>query len=120
MASLARSDAKVTQPFQGWRSIFGTLTQGWTAAPDPPADPTLGWRAESFQDSWRRCANSYEIQTSVDPVTASSWAFKKSAPKSSVTIDGLTSGTKMWVRVRAVGAGNATGPWSDPATKTVP
>ena len=36
------------------------------------------------------------------------------------TIVGLTSGTKMWARVRAVGAGNATGPWSDPATKVVP
>jgi hypothetical protein len=26
----------------------------------------------------------------------------------------------MWVRVRAVGADNNKGPWSDPAVKTVP
>ena len=63
---------------------------------------------------------SYEIQTSVDPVTATSWAFKQTATKSSATPAGLTSGTKIWVRVRAIGAGNTPGPWSDPATKVVP
>jgi hypothetical protein len=42
------------------------------------------------------------------------------AGKSSATIAGLTSGTKQWVRIRAVGANNATGPRSDPAVKTVP
>jgi hypothetical protein len=67
-----------------------------------------------------RAAISYEIQISVDPITGSSWAFKQTATKSSATVNSLTSGTKQWVRVRAVGAGNATGPWSDPATKVVP
>jgi hypothetical protein len=38
----------------------------------------------------------------------------------SATIEGLTSGAKLWMRVRAVGAKNDTGPFSDPATKTVP
>jgi len=32
----------------------------------------------------------------------------------------FTSGVKMWIRVRALGAGNEPGPWSDPAAKTVP
>jgi hypothetical protein len=32
----------------------------------------------------------------------------------------FTSGSKMWLRVRAVGADNNKGPWSDPAVKTVP
>ena len=42
------------------------------------------------------------------------------ASKSSATIQGLTSGAKLWARVRAVGADNKPGPWSDPATKVVP
>ena len=67
-----------------------------------------------------RGANSYEVQVSVDPVSGTSWAFKMSATRSSATLAGLTSGSRMWSRVRAVGADNTTGPWSDPATKTVP
>ena len=64
-------------------------------------------------------AKSYEVQTSPDPMSDSSWAFKKSLAKSSGTIDGLTSGAKQWVRARAVGAAGV-GPWSDPAVKVVP
>jgi hypothetical protein len=64
-------------------------------------------------------ASSYEIQTSADPMTATSWAFKMTSSKSSATLEGLTSGAKVWVRVRAIGAAGP-GPWSDPAVKTVP
>jgi hypothetical protein len=53
-------------------------------------------------------------------MSESSWAFKMSLAKSSGTIPGLASGSKMWVRVRAVGADNKPGPWSDPAVKVVP
>ena len=67
-----------------------------------------------------RGANSYEIWTSLDPVSPTSYSFKKSASRSSETINGFTSGAKMWVKVRAIGAGSETGPFSDPATKTVP
>jgi hypothetical protein len=83
---------------------------------------TAGDNDGSLDASWDalRGANSYEIQTSVDPVTPTSWTFKMSATRSSATLAGLTSGAKMWVRVRAIGASNSTGPWSDPATKTVP
>ena len=77
----------------------GSLDCGW--------DPTRG-------------AGSYEVQVSVDPVTSSSWAFKDVSNISTVTLTGLTSGARIWVRVRAIGAGNNKGPWSDPAVKTVP
>ena len=40
--------------------------------------------------------------------------------KSSGTIPGLTSGARMWVRARAIGAHPDPGPWSDPAAKRVP
>ncbi len=65
-------------------------------------------------------AKSYEIEISVDPVSATSWEKKQTAAKSSGTIAGLTSGARMWVRVRAIGAAPLPGPWSDPAAKTVP
>ena len=64
-------------------------------------------------------AKSYAIETSPEPMTAASWGNKKSVTKSKATLAGLTSGTRMWVRVHAVGAGGD-GAWSDPATKIVP
>lgn len=67
-----------------------------------------------------RGAKSYEIQISADPPTTTSWTAKMTATKSSATIEGLTSGAKLWARVRAVGADNKPGPWSDPAVKVVP
>ena len=67
-----------------------------------------------------RGAKSYEIQISADPPTGTSWAAKMTASKSSATVEGLTSGAKLWARVRAVGADNKPGPWSDPAVKVVP
>jgi hypothetical protein len=67
-----------------------------------------------------RGAGSYEIHTSADPVTGTSWAFKDVSNKSTITLNSFTSGAKVWVRVRAIGADNNKGPWSDPAGKTVP
>jgi hypothetical protein len=77
----------------------GALDVGW--------DPVYG-------------AGSYEVHTSADPVTGSSWSFKDVSNKSTTTLNSFTSGVKVWVRVRAVGADNNKGPWSDPAGKTVP
>jgi hypothetical protein len=70
-------------------------------------DPTFG-------------AHSFEVEISVDPVSPTSWQKKMTVTKSSGTITGLTSGARMWVRVRAIGADPQPGPWSDPAAKTVP
>ena len=64
-------------------------------------------------------AKSYEIDTSPDPVTATSWVKVKSVTKSTATLTGLTSGSRIWVRVRAVGSAGE-GNWSDPGTKIVP
>jgi hypothetical protein len=72
--------------------------------------------------SWSpvRGAVSYVIQLSVDPAVVSSWAFNMVAGRSDATIVDLPSGIKQWVRVRALGANNTPGPWSDPAAKMVP
>ena len=64
-------------------------------------------------------ANAYEVQTSVDPITGTSFATVTTVTKSKALLTGLTSGAKIWVRVRAIGtAGN--GGWSDPAGTFVP
>jgi hypothetical protein len=66
-----------------------------------------------------RGAKSYEIQTSPDPITLTSWQNRSSVTKSAAILAGLTSGTKVWVHIRAIGA-SGPGAWSDPATKVVP
>ena len=82
---------------------------------------TAGDFEASLDAAWDpvRGAKSYEVQTSADPMSATSWAPKLTAAKSSTSLSSLTSGNKVWVRVRAIGAAGA-GPWSDPAVKTVP
>jgi len=64
-------------------------------------------------------AKSYELQRSPDPITGTSWIAAGTVTKSKATISGLSSGTKNWFRVRAIGA-TGPGPWSDPATKIAP
>jgi hypothetical protein len=83
------------------------------AAPgDSPGEIDLNWNPVSG-------AKSYEIHTATDPNTPASWAFKDNATKSKATLDGLTSASRIWVRVRAIGA-NDKGGWSDPAETVVP
>jgi len=60
------------------------------------------------------------VELRVDPVSATSWQKKPTAPKSSGRIVGLTSGARMWVRVRAIRAHAQPGPYSDPAARTLP
>lgn len=61
----------------------------------------------------------YEIQSSPDPITPTSWVHRASVSKSTAVLTGLPSATRCWFRVRAIGP-NGPGPWSDPATKVVP
>ena len=65
-------------------------------------------------------STSYEWQTSDDPPTNTSWTYAKTTTKSSTTLTGLASGTKKWVRNRALGPNEIKSPWSDPAAKRVP
>jgi hypothetical protein len=98
-------------------------TPGASQMPDPVANLsiTAGDNAGELDLQWDPVsgAKTYEVQISPDPVTATSWIPQPSVSKSKAVILGLTSGAKMWARVRAVGAGG-TGAWSDPATKIVP
>jgi hypothetical protein len=65
-------------------------------------------------------ASLYEVWTSPDPMTESSWVFATTSPRSSGTLKSLVSGSKTWVRMRAKGAAAEPGEWSDPAVKVVP
>jgi fibronectin type III domain protein len=64
-------------------------------------------------------AKSYVIEISNDPPTDKSWTHAGVSTKSSWTASRLTSGTRYWFRVAAVGTGGQSG-WSDPATKIAP
>lgn len=66
-----------------------------------------------------RGAKSYRIEKSLDPITATGWSLADVVTRSKGTISGLTSGTKYWLRVAAIGTAGQ-GPWSDPATKVAP
>jgi len=77
---------------------------------------------DSSWDSQRKRASSYQVQSTLalgsDPNTAT-WTNHDPMTKSSTTIGPFTSGTRIWVRVRAIGP-NGPGDWSDPATMIVP
>lgn len=62
----------------------------------------------------------YEVQTSPDPVTGTSWEYAETSTASKTSLTGLPSGSKIWVRVRALGPKKIKSPWSDPAVKRVP
>ncbi|MBI3877401.1 MAG: fibronectin type III domain-containing protein [Verrucomicrobia bacterium] len=82
---------------------------------------TTGDQDGELDPSWDRIkgARVYEVQTSADPFSATSWLTRASVTASKATLMNLPSGTKVWVRVRAIGTAGP-GPWSDPAIKTVP
>jgi hypothetical protein len=61
----------------------------------------------------------YTVQVTADPLGSAAWITRGNPTKSSITIDGLTSGSKVWVQVCANGTAGA-GPFSDPAVIVVP
>ncbi len=84
------------------------LTQG-----DADGSVDSGW------DAIVRGLQMFVIEATVDPAALTGWFQVGMTKKSSHTITGLTSGTRYWIRVRAMGAAGP-GPWSDPATKVAP
>jgi hypothetical protein len=99
------------------------------AEPSPVAPPAqvqnlklvAGAEEGTLKASWKRVhsAKSYEIQSSADPITPTSWVDQGDSSKTQVLLNSFTSGQRIWVHVRAFGAGGY-GAWSDPSVKTVP
>jgi hypothetical protein len=66
-------------------------------------------------------AVSYIYQWTLDPTHPETWALKDTSSGCRTTLTGFISGSHVWIRMQAVG-GKKTGkgPWSDPASITVP
>ena len=82
---------------------------------------TVGDNEAQMQCDWPRLpfAEAYEVQTSPDAITPTSWAHTATVIDPEVLVPDLTSGQKRWIRVRAINRlGN--GPWSDPACRMIP
>ncbi len=63
----------------------------------------------------------YEVQVTTTPADATSWRQHLLDSKSNMVLSGLSSGTHVYVRVRALMAGGVMSPWSDTdAHGTVP
>jgi hypothetical protein len=88
--------------------------------PEPPAVTTgdFDGTLDAACDAVPR-AHSYLWEvTTADPL-AGPWVARNPTTLSSTTLTGLTSGTRVWVRVAGVGS-KGVGPWSDPVSKIVP
>ena len=105
------------------------LVSDRTPAGDTPRvlnlELTPGDHAGTVNASWanlRRQAKSYQAQTTTampaDPSEAA-WVNQVPVTKSRTTIGPFTSGSRVWVRVRAIGT-NGPGDWSDPGNVIVP
>jgi hypothetical protein len=63
-------------------------------------------------------ARNYNVQSCPD-INLAQWVDQPDSPNTQFSLKGLTSGQRVWVRMRAYGT-KGPGPWSDPATKIVP
>ena len=70
---------------------------------------------------WNRVkgAKSYVVQRTTTPTDAASWGNPAISTKSKITLTGLVTGTKYYLRVAAIGAAGQ-GAWSELASKVAP
>ena len=92
-----------------------------TPAPVTGLVLTAGPVEGSLKAAWKpvRGTKVYEIETSPDPAGSDTWSYRGTVTRAKTTINSFTSGARVWIRVRAIGAAGP-GPWSDPAAKRVP
>ena len=103
------------------------LTLRSPATPLQPCGTVMGLVASvgdnegQLLGDWPRLpfAEAYEVQTSPDAITPTSWAHTATVIDPEVLVPDLTSGQKRWMRVRAINR-LGSGPWSDPACRMIP
>jgi len=102
-------------------SVKSAQTPASVPAPVASLAVTAGDNAGELDLQWDPTAgaNRYEVQLCATPEFATGVSSLPSVQKSKAVATGLTSGSRMWARVRAL---NAAGPgaWSDVGTKIVP
>jgi len=70
---------------------------------------------------WKKVqyAKTYAVQINTDPIDPTKWQQLAIITKTTYQAKNLTSGTKYWFRVQAIGTAGE-GPWSDPYVKYAP
>ena len=128
---LTLSAAYIQKTSGGDEAKINLLPVETKAAPSPTTTPgqvmdlklSPGKNAGEVKSSIKKTsgAQSYEYESTTDPTKPDTWEHLDTSSGTRTTFTGLVSGTKLWVRARAVG-GKKTGKgaWSDPATITVP
>lgn len=92
-----------------------------TTPPAPPADLILkhtnvnGSVAARYKPDRSPSTNELQINT-VNPTVETDWRTYGIFTGGKATLNGLTLGTQIWVRVRTVGINGVMGGWSDPAS----
>ena len=127
LSAHARQTEEVTGGDGAQIALLGYTLAGTPQPVGPMPKPesvtaTVGDNDGQIDGAWNRVygAKSYEVQSSPDPIVDNNgWVHALTATRSSVTLSGLPSGKKRWLRVRAIGA-QGPGPWSDPACCMVP
>jgi hypothetical protein len=92
-----------------------------TPSAPPSLTATAGDHDGEIDLSWDtvRGARSYVVERSPDPPADTTWAHAAVSIRSSITIQGLTTGTRYWFRVAAITTNGQTA-WSNPAVKVAP
>lgn len=83
-----------------------------TTSGDAEGEIDLSWNSDPG-------AKSYVVETSTQAPPNALWTNAKTTTKSTETLTGLTSGTRYWCRVAAVGTTGQSG-WSDISTRIAP
>lgn len=93
------------------------------AVPGTPlvTSATAGDYAGRLDLRWNRLAGAkhYEVEYCMDPMSEAGWKNCPTVTKSRAVLEGLASGSRVWVRVRGANS-IGQGAWSNPFSRIVP
>ncbi len=119
MDNIAKGDASII--------LLAAMDVALPPGPPPPMTKVAGVTFAAGGDEqsgaadWESVygARYYDVETSTNPNDPALWKEYDSTPTVGLELTDLTSGQKLWVRVRAVNSVEK-GPWSDPACAMIP
>jgi hypothetical protein len=114
---------------KGDASIILLAAMDVALPPGPPPPMTKvegltfvpGGNEQTGEADWKTVSGArfYDVETSTNPNDSTLWKAYDSSSVIGLKLTDLTSGQKLWVRVRAVNSVEK-GPWSDPACAMIP